>query len=165
MPTTVVSIKGRIAEFGPRIERAPHVVYVGRVNKRGRAHGGWDLNQSPFRNPQRFSIKNTGSPEASVEAYRGHLREHPELVKAIRVLAMLRAGAGLETAWGCFCSEDEPCHRDVVREVADSADSWSPAREPIPPLTTAWASVHAPGPVPIRPRETVRFSTEAAALL
>jgi len=64
----------------------------------------------------------------------------------------------------CTCplpgsGEIDWCHARVLIERSNE-----PAGT-IPPLTTAWASVHAPGPVPIRPRETVRLSRDLAHLL
>jgi hypothetical protein len=50
---------------------------------------------------------------ASVQLYREYLAEHPELAEAAR-----RELAGRDLA--CWCPLDEPCHGDVLLEVANS---------------------------------------------
>ena len=70
-------------------------VYIGRPTKYG--------------NP--FSLS-TYSRVAAVEAYRIHLARHPELVEAAR-----RELAGRDLA--CFCPLDQPCHGDVLLELAN----------------------------------------------
>ena len=49
---------------------------------------------------------------SAVEAYRGHLARHPELIEAAR-----RELVGRDLA--CFCPLDQPCHGDVLLELAN----------------------------------------------
>lgn len=148
----VISIKGRIREFGPRLEHAPHVLYVGRRM----TMGGWDLPMSPFHNP--YPVKSAGSPERAVELFASYLVFNDWLVEqAAAELAARGPGACL----GCWCdvAAGAPCHGRVL------ADAVAALTEPIPPLTTAWVSVYAPHGVPIRGRETIQLAPEGARLL
>ncbi|WP_458089363.1 DUF4326 domain-containing protein [Streptomyces malaysiensis] len=105
MTTEVVSLKGCIREYGPRLERAPQgLVYVGRPW----TLGGWDLPGHPLANP--FSLKRYGTPEAAVAAYLRLLLRRPDLVaQAVRL-----RGATL----GCWCAP-ALCHAHILAEVAD----------------------------------------------
>ncbi|MEU0783476.1 DUF4326 domain-containing protein [Streptomyces sp. NPDC006173] len=105
MTTTVITLKGRIREYGPRLERAPQgLVYVGRRW----SLGGWDLPAHPLANP--FSVQRYGGREAAVAAYLRLLLRRPDLVVQARKLQ----GATL----GCWCAPDL-CHAHVLAEVAD----------------------------------------------
>ena len=73
----------------------PDVVYVGRPTKWG----------NPY-------ARSTKVPKAAVALYRNYLRSHPELVEAARL--ELR-GKDLV----CWCPPDQPCHTDVLLEVAN----------------------------------------------
>lgn len=105
--TAAVCLKGRQAEFGPRLEWAPDIVYVGRHC----TQGGWRLPGSQFANP--YTAQKVGGAAKAVELYREWLRERPELVAVAR--AMLR-GKRL----GCWCSSG-PCHAKVLAQIADGA--------------------------------------------
>lgn len=140
----VVSIRGRIREFGPRLEHAQHVIYVGRRM----SMGGWRLEGSPYANP--YAIKACGSAERAVELFASYLVLHPELVEQA---AAELANHGPGACFGCWCDVEAgaPCHGTVL------AAAVAALTEPIPPLTTAWASVYAPRGVAFRGRETVRL--------
>lgn len=106
--TTSVCLKGRQAEFGPRLQWARDVVWVGRRC----TMGGWDLPLSPWANPHR--AQRVGGAAKAVEAYFTHLRAHPELVvRARRELAGKRLG--------CFCASSDPqlCHAALIAVVCD----------------------------------------------
>jgi len=103
--TTTVCLKGMRDRFGPSLEHAPHVVYVGRPL----FQGGWRLAGSPFANP--FKVQREGSATRAVELFREYLREHPELVERARTEL---AGRTL----GCWCVSG-PCHARLLAEVAD----------------------------------------------
>ncbi|WP_329390130.1 DUF4326 domain-containing protein [Streptomyces sp. NBC_01716] len=105
MTTEVISLKGCIREYGPRLERAPQgLVYVGRKW----TLGGWDLPSHPLANP--FSVKRYGSREAVVAEYLRLLLRRPDLVgQAVKLRGSIL---------GCWCAPDL-CHAHVVAEVAD----------------------------------------------
>lgn len=106
--TTVISIKGRIHEYGPRLERAPkNLVYVGRRMAPRRA-GNWDLSAHPLANP--FSVKAIGSNEAAVAAYCQHLLSEPSLHARVQLLR----GSTL----ACWCAPDL-CHAHVLAVLAE----------------------------------------------
>ena len=66
--TTRVSLRGRIHEYGPRLEHAPtDLVYVGRRC----TMGGWRLPESKLANP--FTAADHGSPDEAVRRYREYL--------------------------------------------------------------------------------------------
>lgn len=103
--TSVIALKGRIREYGPRLERAPQgLVYVGRRW----TLGGWELSAHPLANP--FSVQRYGSREAAVAAYTRLLLRRPDLVAQARKLR----GATL----GCWCAPDL-CHAHVLAAIAD----------------------------------------------
>lgn len=107
--TIIVNLKGRIHDYGPRLEHAPKgLVYVGREMKGVRA-GGWNLSASPLANP--FSVKALGSREAAVAAYARHLLDEPRLLARV---ALLRG-----SVLACWCAP-EPCHADVLARLADA---------------------------------------------
>jgi hypothetical protein len=105
----VVSIKGRIAELGPRLELAPAGwVYLGRPNHRGKNRGGWDLDGSPFANP--FSVTRYG-PDEAYARFQEYLLDHPDLIdQAVRELA----GAA---AYCCWCADLDKCHASFVATI------------------------------------------------
>ncbi|MEU0035500.1 DUF4326 domain-containing protein [Streptomyces sp. NPDC006333] len=111
MPTTVISLKGRIHEFGPRLEHAPaDLVYVGRRWTLGH----WDLPRHPLANPFVYDTatrRRDGTRAEVMEKYRAHLLGHPELLDRVRALR----GRVL----ACWCAP-EPCHGDVLAELADA---------------------------------------------
>lgn len=151
MPT-VVSIKGRLREFGPRLEHAPHIIYAGRRM----TMGGWNLPASPYANP--YTVKASGSAERAVELYSSYLTFNHWLVEQAAREAEDR---GPDACFGCWCDIEggAPCH---VRVLAAAVAALS---EPIPPLTTAWAGVYASQRVPLRPRETVPLADAWAGAL
>ncbi|GAA1887739.1 hypothetical protein GCM10009837_06900 [Streptomyces durmitorensis] len=105
MTTQVISLKGRIREYGPRLERAPEgLVYVGRRW----TMGGWDLPAHALANP--FSVKRYGSPEAAVAAYIRLLLRRPDLVAQARTLQ--------DATLACWCAP-ALCHAHIDAEVAD----------------------------------------------
>jgi len=116
MPETrVISLKGRLHEFGPSLEHAPaDLLYVGRINKRGKNRGGWNLEQSRFANP--FSVKQYGVA-GSLREYRQFLRDVPDLVAEIR-----KHAGGI---FACWCGNDagpDECHAGLLAFVADGGE-------------------------------------------
>ncbi|MFF5146357.1 DUF4326 domain-containing protein [Streptomyces sp. NPDC013157] len=109
MPTRVINVRGRIHEFGPRLERAPaDVVYVGRRW----TMGGWDLPRHPLYNPFAYDtprMKRDGTRAEVMAMYRVYLLERPELLELV-------AGLRGQTL-ACWCAP-EPCHADVLAELA-----------------------------------------------
>jgi hypothetical protein len=107
--TTVISLKGRIHDYGSRLEHAPkNLVYVGRRMAPRRA-GSWDLRAHPLANP--YSVKALGSNEAAVAAYCRHLLCEPSLLARVPLLR----GSVL----ACWCAP-EPCHADVLAVLAEA---------------------------------------------
>ncbi|GHK04116.1 DUF4326 domain-containing protein [Streptomyces sp. NPDC003753] len=110
MTTKVINLKGRLQEYGPRLEHAPrNVVYVGRRLTRG----GWDLPQHPLYNPFQIDTpkkKHDGTREEVMAKYRDHLMGRPDL------LALVPELRGKTLA--CWCAP-ELCHGDILAEVAD----------------------------------------------
>ncbi|MET8677566.1 DUF4326 domain-containing protein [Streptomyces sp. NPDC004647] len=103
--TTVVNLKGH------RDDPAyADVVYVGRAMHRG----GWHLDGSPLASPYRPGPD--GTREEVVEKYRAYLLDRPDL------LALLPGLRG--SRLGCWCAP-EPCHAQVIAELADHPRSWS----------------------------------------
>jgi hypothetical protein len=114
--TTVINLKGRIHEYGPRLEHAPkNLVYVGRRMAPRRA-GSWDLRAHPLANP--FSVKLSGSNEAAVAAYCRHLLQEPGMLSRVPLLR----GSTL----ACWCAPD-PCHADVLAVLAEADRGEYPA--------------------------------------
>jgi hypothetical protein len=68
-----------------------------------------------WHNPYKPAQRSPEANAAAVEAYRRHLREHPELVEAARVELVGKRLA-------CWCPLDLPCHADVLAAVRDGAD-------------------------------------------
>ncbi|MEU8712633.1 DUF4326 domain-containing protein [Streptomyces sp. NPDC048663] len=110
MPTRVINVRGRIHEFGPRLEHAPaDLVYVGRRW----TLGGWDLPRHPLANPFAYDTpkKRRDGTRAEVMAmYRAYLLERPELLEQV---AQLRG-----KTLACCCAP-ELCHAHVLAELAD----------------------------------------------
>ncbi len=104
----VVCLKGRRDEFGPRLEWAPDVVYVGRPIYQG----GWRLPGSRFANP--FRAQDVGGADKAVEMYREHLRRNRMLVDLAR-----KQLTGKRLA--CWCRTG-PCHARVLAEVAQGGE-------------------------------------------
>lgn len=108
--TQAICLKGRREEFGPSLDlpAARDVVWVGRRC----TMGGWDLPKSPWHNPHR--AQRVGGAAKAVEAYFGHLRDHPELVVRAR-----RELVGKRLA--CFCATDDPqqCHAALLAVICD----------------------------------------------
>ena len=103
MATEVVNLKGHRDD-----PRFADVVYVGRPMYRG----GWQLPGSPLANP--FRPGRDGSREDVVARYRLYILGRPDLLK---LLPDLR-----ERRLGCWCAP-EPCHAQVIAELADSLNS------------------------------------------
>ncbi|GAQ52739.1 DUF4326 domain-containing protein [Streptomyces acidiscabies] len=112
MPTRVVNLRGRIHEYGPRLEHAPaDVTYVGRRW----TLGGWDLPRHPLYNPYAYDTpqkKRDGTRAEVMAMYRAYLLEHPGLLGLVDDLR----GRTL----ACWCAP-ELCHGDVLAELADSS--------------------------------------------
>jgi hypothetical protein len=105
MTTIVINLKGRKAEYGPRLEYAPEgLVYVGRRW----TMGGWSLPAHPLANP--YTIKEYGTPEAVVAAYIRHLLGRPDLLD--------QAAALRGRALACWCAPDA-CHAWAIARWAD----------------------------------------------
>ncbi len=112
MTTKVINLKGRLQEFGPRLEHAPkNVVHVGRRLTRG----GWDLPQHPLYDPFRIDTpkkRHDGMTRAEVMAkYREYLMERPDLLAQVPKLRKTLA---------CWCAP-ELCHADILAEVAEGS--------------------------------------------
>lgn len=77
-------------------------VYVGRPTKFG----------NPYSNKSESKL-DAYSRASAVEFYRVHLERNPELVEAAK-----RELRGKDLA--CFCPLNEPCHADVLLEIANA---------------------------------------------
>ncbi|KAB1145377.1 DUF4326 domain-containing protein [Streptomyces luteolifulvus] len=118
MATRVINVRGRLHDLGPRLERAPDVVYVGRRW----TMGGWDLPRHPLYNPFAYDTptrKRDGTRAEVMAKYRAYLLERPDL------LALVPALRGKTLA--CWCAP-ELCHAEVLAELADA-----PVRPSRPP--------------------------------
>lgn len=108
--TTVINLKGRIRDFGPRLEYAPSdLVYIGRRWTMGH----WDLPQHPLYNPFQYDTpkkKRDGTRAEVMAKYREYLMADPEL------LALVPELRGKTLA--CWCAP-ELCHGDILAEIAD----------------------------------------------
>ncbi|MER6289893.1 DUF4326 domain-containing protein [Streptomyces sviceus] len=104
MRTRVVNVRGRLHEYGPRLEHAPvDLVYVGRRW----TMGGWDLPKHPLYNPFAYDTparRRDGTRAEVMAKYR------PDL------LALLPGLRG--KALACWCAP-EPCHAEVLAELAE----------------------------------------------
>lgn len=120
MTTTVISLKGHISEYGPRLERAPDgLVYVGRRW----TMGGWDLPAHPLRNP--FTLRRCGTPEAAVAAYIRHLINRPDLDDQADALR----GHTLACHANVIAWYADGLTRDQLAERADDLDRAAGAAE------------------------------------
>ena len=99
--TTVVNLKGHRDD-----PDYADVVYVGRPMHRG----GWMLTGSPLAGPYRPGPD--GTRQEVLDKYREHLLGRPDL------LALLPALRGRRL--GCWCVP-EPCHAQVIAELADAS--------------------------------------------
>jgi hypothetical protein len=112
-PTTVISLKGRLHDWGRSLEHAPaDVVYVGRECKR-RFETSWVLAESPLNNPHHVGrrCKTCGEPhtrEQAVGLYIGHLNRRPDL------FALLSPLRGKRLA--CWCAP-ELCHAHILAKL------------------------------------------------
>lgn len=99
-PTTVVNLKGH------RDDPAyADVIYVGRAVHRG----GWHLPASPLSSP--FRPGPDGTRREVIEKYRRYLLGRPDLLALLPDLRGRRLG--------CWCLP-EPCHAEVIAELADT---------------------------------------------
>lgn len=105
MTTAVISLKGRIHDYGPTLERAPEdVVYVGRALYRG----GWRLPGHRLFNP--YTVGGIRTRAQAITAYREHLLKRSDL------LALIPELRGRTLA--CWCAP-EACHAEVLAEFAE----------------------------------------------
>ncbi|KOU63387.1 T4 NrdA.1-like protein [Streptomyces sp. MMG1533] len=112
MATRVINVRGRIHEYGPRLEHAPEdVVHVGRRW----TMGGWDLPRHPLYDPFAYDTptrKRDGTRAEVMAKYPAHLLERPELPDLVPALR--------GKAPACWCAP-ELCHTDVPAEITDAA--------------------------------------------
>lgn len=112
MTTTVVSLKGRIHDWGPSLEHAPaEVVYIGRRL----TMGGWRLAGSDWANP--YTTRMAGTVERAVEFYRAWLVLRPDMVERARDEL---AGKTL----ACWCKPGQPCHGHVLIQAIEFKGPW-----------------------------------------
>lgn len=105
MATTVINLKGRIREYGPRLERAPAgLVYVGRRF----TMGGWNLPGHRLFNPFKVGALHTRAD--AINRYREYLLGRPDLLALIPELR--------SKTLACWCAP-EPCHAHVLASLAD----------------------------------------------
>jgi hypothetical protein len=113
MTTRVINVRGRIHDFGPRLELAPQeILYVGRRW----TLGGWDLPRHPLSNPFAYDTptRHRDGTRAEVMAkYRAYLLERPDLLDLVPALR----GRTL----ACWCAP-LVCHAEVLAELADSGE-------------------------------------------
>jgi hypothetical protein len=100
MSTTVVNLKGHCDD-----PDFADVVYVGRPMHRG----GWRLPGSPLASP--FRPGPDGSRQDVLAKYRQYLLSRPDLIALLPGLRGRRLG--------CWCVP-EPCHAQVIAELADA---------------------------------------------
>ncbi|MCL7490230.1 DUF4326 domain-containing protein [Streptomyces sp. MCA2] len=100
--TTVVNLKGHRDD-----PEYADVIYVGRAMNRG----GWQLKASPLASP--FRPGPDGSRAEVLAKYRAYLLERPDLLALLPELRGHRLG--------CWCLP-EPCHAQVIAEIADSME-------------------------------------------
>ncbi|MFJ9899273.1 DUF4326 domain-containing protein [Streptomyces sp. NPDC091280] len=111
MTTRVIDVRGRIHDFGPRLEFAPEaVVYVGRRW----TLGGWDLPRHPLYNPFAYDTaarRRDGTRAEVMAKYRAYLLARPDL------LALVPELRGRTLA--CWCAP-LLCHAEVLADLADA---------------------------------------------
>lgn len=107
--TTVVCLKGRIREFGPSLELAPHITYIGRTLNRG----NWNLARSDWANP--FTAQKVGGAQRAVIRYREWLLAPEQAELRARIVPELRG-----RVLGCWCNVEagDPCHGLVLVALA-----------------------------------------------
>ena len=94
-------------------------IYVGRRCKDPRSlYGEW-FSQSEFANPFKIPVglrtkKLAAARLEVIEQYRKYLRSRPDLIRRARILLKGRT-------LGCWCSP-EPCHADVLAEIAEGGE-------------------------------------------
>lgn len=100
----------------PVDEHGRPAVYVGRGSRFGNpsriipGEGGWSVVHDNNGCGIFFDSKKMAH-EFAVDAYRHHLKQHPELVE--------RARAELAGRWlSCWCPKEQACHADVLLAVA-----------------------------------------------
>lgn len=141
----MINLRGRIHDFGPRLENAPaDVVYV----SRRWTLGGWDLPRHPLYNPfaHHTAAKRRDDTRAGVMAlYRAYLLERPGLLGLVPGLR--------DRTLACWCAP-EMCHAQVLAEQAatgeaeeaDKAGALGEAAEAVPePYRAGEAPWPAPG--------------------
>ncbi|MCT9143074.1 DUF4326 domain-containing protein [Streptomyces violarus] len=110
MDTRVINVRGRLHDFGPRLENAPaDVVYVGRRW----TLGGWDLPRHPLHNPFAYDTptrKRDGTRAEVMAKYRAYLLERPDLLALVPELR--------GKALACWCAP-QPCHAEVLADLAE----------------------------------------------
>ncbi|MFJ6900903.1 DUF4326 domain-containing protein [Streptomyces hokutonensis] len=111
MTTRVINVRGRIHEYGSRLELAPtDLVYVGRRW----TLGGWDLPRHPLYNPFAYDTptrRRDGTRAEVMAKYRAYLLASPDL------LALVPELRGRTLA--CWCAP-LLCHAEVLADLADS---------------------------------------------
>lgn len=100
MPTTVINLTGRKG-----LTTDPTYVYIGRPSKWG--------------NP--FVIGFHGTREEVITRYKAWIQGRPDLLAAIPLELKGRQ-------LGCWCAP-QPCHGDVLRELADGPKILGPVTE------------------------------------
>jgi hypothetical protein len=104
---TVISLKGRIREFGPSLENSPkNLLYIGR----SQYQGGWKLNSSKWANPSKLK---GSTREDSLKLYREYILTTPALFSSLPELE------GKILACWCHNGKFGPadCHADVLIEL------------------------------------------------
>ena len=150
MRTEIVCLKGKLHDWGPRLEHAPAgVVYVGRQQ----SQGGWKLKASPFANPYR--AQQVGGAAKAVKMYALWVAERPNLIAAAK--AMLR---GKQLA--CWCKADQPCHAAWLAAFIDGCVELPERVQPEPVDRNIVLFGNDMGG---RRVDTVRLRGEAAVLL
>ena len=104
--SSVINLKGKLALYGPSLEKTDSVVYVGRAINMG----GWRLKTSPFHNP--FKVGADGTLDQVIEKFRKHiaglLEHNPELLEEL---------LGYKNkSLGCWCHPNK-CHADILSEI------------------------------------------------
>lgn len=83
MTTRVINLKGRLQDFGPRLEHARgDLVHIGRRLVRG----GWNLPRHPLFNPFQIDTgkkKRDGTRAEVMAKYREYLMARPELLDQV----------------------------------------------------------------------------------
>jgi hypothetical protein len=159
MPETrVISLRGRLREFGPRIEHAPAgLIYVGRRLNLSRWRS-WDLPQSDWANP--ISVKDAGGAESAVEQYASWMARPEQAGLRARIVSL--QGAEL----GCWCdvAKGAPCHASRLAAWADYGFPGDGAFDLLDRWIDFKGCVDDPKP-PQRPVETVTGAGRWAAAL